>query len=151
MLACRLPPPAYSPRPKTGHLSAKGTERPDTTSPRIERIGQFWGECITQIGSFQWLSKYFQSPERGPAASWAPPVPACPVLLDSASVYLVPSHSADCYSKCSRISTTDSFTFVAVSAGLSGVALLACWIPAMPAARADPLDRTISSLEYPIL
>src|SRR5881398_3625065 len=26
---------------------------------RIERIGQFWGECITQIGSFQWLSKYF--------------------------------------------------------------------------------------------
>src|SRR5438445_5899895 len=112
MLACRLPPPAYSPRPKTGHLSAKGTERPDTTSPRIERIGQFWGECITQIGSFQWLSKYFQSPEKGPAASWAPPGPGCPVLLVSASVYLVPSHSADCYSKCSRISTTDSFTFV---------------------------------------
>jgi hypothetical protein len=32
-----------------------------------------------------------------------------------------------------EVSVTDPFTFVAVSAGLIAVALLACWIPAMRA------------------
>jgi putative ABC transport system permease protein len=34
----------------------------------------------------------------------------------------------------------DPLTFAAVSTGLAGVALLACWIPAMRAARSDPLQ-----------
>ena len=38
-----------------------------------------------------------------------------------------------------EVSATDPFMFVEVSAGLIGVGLLACWIPAMRAARVDPL------------
>jgi predicted permease len=38
-----------------------------------------------------------------------------------------------------EIPANDPFTLVSVSAGLIGVALLACWIPAMRAARVDPL------------
>jgi ABC-type lipoprotein release transport system permease subunit len=34
----------------------------------------------------------------------------------------------------------EPLTLAAVSAGLIGVALLACWIPAMRAARIDPLE-----------
>ena len=39
-----------------------------------------------------------------------------------------------------EVPANDPFTLAAVSAGLIGVALLACWIPAMRAARADPLE-----------
>jgi putative ABC transport system permease protein len=38
-----------------------------------------------------------------------------------------------------EVSATDPFTLAAVSVGLIGAALLACWIPAMRAARVDPL------------
>jgi putative ABC transport system permease protein len=38
-----------------------------------------------------------------------------------------------------EVSATDPLTFVAASTVLVGVALLACWIPAMRAARVDPL------------
>jgi ABC-type antimicrobial peptide transport system permease subunit len=39
-----------------------------------------------------------------------------------------------------EVSARDPLTFAAVSASLAGVALLACWIPAMRAARVDPLE-----------
>jgi putative ABC transport system permease protein len=39
-----------------------------------------------------------------------------------------------------EVPANDPFTLAAVSAGLIGVALLACWIPAMRAARIDPLE-----------
>jgi len=38
-----------------------------------------------------------------------------------------------------EVSVYDPLTFAAVPAGLAGAALLACWIPAMRAARSDPL------------
>jgi putative ABC transport system permease protein len=39
-----------------------------------------------------------------------------------------------------EVPANDPLTLAAVSAGLVGVALLACWIPAMRAARVDPLE-----------
>lgn len=39
-----------------------------------------------------------------------------------------------------QVSAHDPLTFAAVSAGLIGVALIACWIPAMRAARIDPMQ-----------
>jgi putative ABC transport system permease protein len=39
-----------------------------------------------------------------------------------------------------EVPANDPFTLAAVSAGLIGVAVLACWIPAMRAARVDPLE-----------
>jgi ABC-type lipoprotein release transport system permease subunit len=38
------------------------------------------------------------------------------------------------------ISPTDPMTYVAVVIGLSGVALLACWIPARRALKTDPVE-----------
>jgi putative ABC transport system permease protein len=38
------------------------------------------------------------------------------------------------------VSATDPLTFVAVAAVLLGVTLMACWIPARRASRADPLE-----------
>jgi ABC-type lipoprotein release transport system permease subunit len=39
-----------------------------------------------------------------------------------------------------EVSARDPLTFAAVSASLAGVALFACWIPAMRAARVNPLE-----------
>jgi putative ABC transport system permease protein len=39
-----------------------------------------------------------------------------------------------------QVPANDPRTLAAVSAGLIGVALLACWIPAMRSARTDPLE-----------
>ncbi|MGA3204443.1 MAG: FtsX-like permease family protein [Bryobacteraceae bacterium] len=39
-----------------------------------------------------------------------------------------------------EVSARDPLTFAAVSASLAGVALFACWLPAMRAARVDPLE-----------
>jgi putative ABC transport system permease protein len=37
------------------------------------------------------------------------------------------------------VSATDPPTFIAISLVLAGVALVACWIPALKAAKVDPL------------
>jgi putative ABC transport system permease protein len=39
-----------------------------------------------------------------------------------------------------EVPANDPLTLAAVSTGLIAVALLACWIPAMRAARTDPLE-----------
>ena len=58
----------------------------------------------------------------------------CLGLLGSAALSRVLS------SMLYEVPANDPLTLATVSAGLIGIALLACWIPAMRAARVDPLE-----------